>query len=182
MSSLINVYSSNILAVEPEKYLAIGKIPISKETLKSDKKRTGYLEFSSDSEKDYDDAARDIFEIDTRRYRTTDNPGSAGGCLWRILRAHDVTQEHLEAAAHNIRITYNDFVNIENLERLLNEINQLGDYNLALHIDVFDYVSRYYEAISSFIPSEIPERSNIIYMALIYDHTSGEGHYVEKLS
>lgn len=161
----------------------VGKIPISEETLKSDKERTGYLEFSSDSEKDYDAAAaRDIFEIDTRRYRTTDNPGPAGGCLWRILRAHDVTQEHLEAAARNIRITYNDFVNIENLERLLNEINQLGDYNLALHIDVFDYVGRYYEAISGFIPSEIPERSNIIYMALIYDHTSGEGHYVEKLS
>ena len=154
--------------------------PISPRVLEKDQKDTGELDLSSDSETDYD-AARDIFEIDTRRYRTTDNLGTNGGCLWRILRAHDVTQENLEAAARNTGITYNDFVNIENLERLLNEINRLGDYNLALHIDVFDYAGRYYRAISGFIPTPSPVGSTIINIALIYDRDSGQGHYVEKL-
>lgn len=154
--------------------------PISLEVLEKDQKDTGELDLSSDSETDYD-AARDIFEIDTRRYRTTDNPGPVGGCLWRILSAHGVTQEHLEAAARNTRITYNDFVNIENLERLLNEINRLGNYNLALHIDVFDYAGRYYRAISGFIPTPSPVGSTIINIALIYDRDDGQGHYIKRL-
>lgn len=159
----------------------VGKIPISEETLQSDKERTGHLEFSSDSEKDYD-VSRDIFEIEDRKYRTTDNPGPNGSCLWRILIKHHVTEEHLKTAATNLGIRYNDFVNMENLELLLSEINRLGDYNLAFHIDVFNYLCQYQESISGNIPASLSAESNIIYIALIYDHTSGDGHYVEKLS
>ena len=71
---------------------------------------------------------------------------------------------------------------MENLELLLSEINRLGDYNLAFHIDVFNYLCQYQESISGNIPASLSAESNIIYIALIYDHTSGDGHYVEKLS
>lgn len=165
--------------VNPDK---VGKTPISKETLESDKERTGYLEFSSDSEKDYDKNIdnRDIFEIDGRKYSATDNPGPYGGCLWRILINNNVSEKDLHTAANNLGIPYNYFVNIEDLERLLGEINRLGNYNLAFHIDVFDYLYQYQESISGNIPASLSTGSNIIYIALIYDHTSGEGHYVEK--
>ena len=97
--------------------------------------------------------------------------------MWRILRAHGVTEKHLKTAAKNAEIKYNDFVDLEGgLERLITELNRLG-YNLALHVDVFDYLENYYPDKSK----DINAGPNNINIALIFDPIDGLGHYVEEI-
>lgn len=154
--------------------------PISSEESSKDEENTELFAFSSDSEKEYEE--RDVFTIGGRRYSPMDNPGLTGGCLWRIFLIHGVTDEHLRAAALRVGITYNDFVEMRYLELLLNEINRLGHYNLALHVDVFDYSGNYSAANSGYIPTGVsPVGANVICIALIYDSYDGLGHYVEKI-
>ena len=153
--------------------------PISSEESSKDEENTELFAFSSDSEKEYED--RDVFTIDGRRYSPMDNPGLIGGYLWRILSKY-VPETILQNAAANVGIEFNEFVMLSELERLLNEINRWVDYNLALHVDVFDYSGNYSAANSGHIPTGVsPVGAKVICIALIYDSYDGLGHYVEKI-
>ncbi len=144
---------------------------------------TEYPMLCSDSKSDNKirDNSKDIFEIDGRRYLTTDNTGTDGGCLWRILKKY-VDECTLKTASSKIGCTFDEFVEMQLLERLLNKINESENYKLAFHIDVFDYSGVYYKFISGFTPPEPhADKTTIVYIALIFDSMSGLGHYVEKL-
>ena len=152
--------------------------PISEETLKNDKKLTDYLELSSSSESDYSSKS-DILEVEGRRYKVTDNLGLIGGCLWRILKKHGITEKDLIDAAKKSGTEYNKFVDVEKLGNLIKEINKKG-HKFAFHLDVFNYDGTYSKSTSGYIPNPQSAGAEIIYIAIIYDG-NGMGHFVEKL-
>lgn len=87
----------------------------------------------------------DLFTIEDRTYDITSNRVQSGSCLWALLKAAGIPEEVLEQAAETAKIRYNDFVEVDKLKELIQEINKLYVENqLTLRLDVFSYEGIYY--------------------------------------
>ncbi len=122
--------------------------------------------------------AGDIFTISGRSYDIGSNQVENGQCLWRLLSDKaGISEEILEAAAAERDIGYMDYVDTEDLEALVTEINRRlpAEKRIRKALDVFYYDGRY-----------DTERSGTYGSGVITLHIGGvfapdgQGHYVMK--
>ena len=122
--------------------------------------------------------AGDIFTISGRSYDIGSNQVENGQCLWRLLSDKaGISEEILEAAAAERGIGYMDYVDTEDLEALVTEINRRlpAEKRIRIALDVFYYDGRY-----------DTERSGTYGSGVITLHIGGvfapdgQGHYVMK--
>lgn len=123
------------------------------------------------------------FYVGTSHYNLIDNPVTvAGQCLWNILRNHGVGDDILQAAAENIGISVDDYVDQNQLNRLFDAINnQLttrgSSTSLGYRLDVINYTNG--DVVNGRESFTYNTAANLVFNIGLLVDQDGTGHYVE---
>jgi len=102
--------------------------------------------------------------------------GHNGHCAWDTLMYFGVHQNDLRSAANALNLTYNDFLDINELTQLVNYLNNSLNYDLKIKLTVFGYDGKFNKA------EVIGNGSKEFSMGLVYDQLNGLGHYIPAIN
>lgn len=119
-----------------------------------------------------------IFYYEDLAFPINSNPSVPGHCFWNLLKKNGIKEDVLKMAAQKAGITYNDFVDINQINNFLNVLNTnlSEDQRISIDLTVFTYSGEVLLVQNRYGSRTM--RTRIIRMGLVVA-PDGNGHYIE---